>query len=124
VSTTAVAAPERVAGLGSRVAACLVAAALVAGCATVRDPWGDVRIESDVKARLVAEQSASLTRLGVVSRQAVVYLSGVVAAPEDRVLAETLARGTGGVRRVVSTLEVRPPGAPEGPTPGPSPPTR
>ena len=98
----------------------LVAALLLAGCAAARDPWGDVRIESEVKARLVAEQTANLTQLGVVSRQAVVYLSGVVAAPEDRGLAEALAREAPGVRRVVNALEVRPPAPPEALPPTPT----
>lgn len=77
------------------------------GC-SVRDPWEDARIESEVKARLVAERSANLTRLGVVSRQAVVYLTGTVTSTDDKALAEGLARDVAGVRRIVSTLEVRP----------------
>ena len=80
---------------------------LVASCAS-RDPWQDARIESEVKARLVAEKSANLTRLGVVSRQAVVHLSGMVASPEQKALAESVAKSVSGVRRVVNTLEVQP----------------
>ncbi len=34
------------------------------------DPWEDARIEAEVKARLVREKAANLTRLGVVSSQA------------------------------------------------------
>jgi osmotically-inducible protein OsmY len=81
--------------------------AVVAACAT-RDPWQDARIESEVKARLVAEKSANLTRLGVVSREAVVHLTGTVASPEQKALAESLAKSVGGVRRVVNALEVQP----------------
>lgn len=77
-----------------------------AGCATV-DPWEDARIEAEVKARLVAEQGANLTRLGVLSRRATVYLSGTVVSAEQRARAEALAKGVKGVRRVVNTLEVR-----------------
>jgi hyperosmotically inducible periplasmic protein len=83
---------------------CLLVA--VGACATV-DPWQDARIESEIKARLVAEKEANLTRLGVVSRQAVVYLTGDVASAEQKSLAESVARSVGGVRRVVNTLEVR-----------------
>jgi len=83
------------------------------GC-SVRDPWQDARIEGEVKARLVAEKNANLTRLGVVSRQAVVYLSGTGATADEKALAETLAKSVGGVRRVVSTLAIRPPAAEEG----------
>ena len=82
----------------------------VCACATV-DPWQDARIESEVKARLVAEKDANLTRFGVVSRQAVVYLSGDVPSAEQKAQAEGVARNVGGVRRVVNAIEVRAPRA-------------
>src|SRR4026209_949623 len=87
---------------------CLVVA--VGACATV-DPWQDARIESEVKARLVAEKEANITRLGVVSGQAVVSLTGDVASADQKALAESVARGVGGVRHVVNTLAVRSPRA-------------
>jgi osmotically-inducible protein OsmY len=77
----------------------------VAGCATV-DRTEDMRIESEVKARLVAEKDANLTRLGVLSSNATVYLSGTVESVHQRTQAEALAKGVRGVRRVVNTLEV------------------
>jgi osmotically-inducible protein OsmY len=77
----------------------------LAGCATV-DRVEDLRIESEVKARLVAEQDANLTRLGVLSSNGVVYLSGTVEAPDQRARAAALAKGVRGVRRVVNTLDV------------------
>ena len=76
------------------------------GCATV-DPWHDARIESEVKARLVAEKDVNLTRLGVVSRQSVVYLTGDVVSVEQKARAESVAQTVAGVRRVVNTLDVR-----------------
>jgi BON domain len=82
-------------------------AVLVSACAT-RDPWQDARIESEVKARLVAERSANLTRLGVVSRKAVVHLSGTVASADEKALAEQVAKRVSGVRRVVNTVDVQP----------------
>jgi hyperosmotically inducible periplasmic protein len=82
--------------------------AVLSGCATV-DPWADTRIESAVKARLVAEHDANLTRLGVVSREATVYLSGTVESAEQKEKAETVVKTVPGVKRVVSTLEVRTP---------------
>ncbi|HET6365801.1 MAG TPA: BON domain-containing protein [Pseudomonadales bacterium] len=85
------------------------------GCATV-DPWQDARIESEVKARLVAEKDANLTRLGVVSRQSVVYLTGDVVSAEQKARAESVASTVRGVRRVVNALEVRAPRA--GPSTG------
>jgi hyperosmotically inducible protein len=82
------------------------ALALAAGCATF-DPLEDTRIEAEVKARLVAEKAANLTRLGVHSREGAVELSGAVASEEQRARAETLARGVHGVRRVVNHVDVR-----------------
>jgi hypothetical protein len=87
--------------------ALIVLVAVGAGCAS-RDPWQDARIESEVKARLVEEKSANLTRLGVVSRQAVVRLTGTVLSEEQKALAERVAKSVGGVRRVVNALDVRP----------------
>ena len=87
--------------------ALIVLLAVGGGCAS-RDPWQDARIESEIKARLVEEKSANLTRLGVVSRQAVVRLSGAVSSEEQKALAERVAKSVGGVRRVVNELEVRP----------------
>jgi hypothetical protein len=84
----------------------LALVAAMGGCATF-DPWQDTRIESEVKARLVAQRDANLTRLGVVSRAATVYLSGTVVSVDQKTLAEGLARGVSGVKRVVNTLEVR-----------------
>jgi hypothetical protein len=76
-------------------------------CATPVDPWQDARIEAEVKARLVAQKSANLTRLGVVSREATVHLTGAVESPDQKALAEELARDVSGVKRVVNDVEVR-----------------
>jgi hyperosmotically inducible periplasmic protein len=89
-----------------RLVVLLFAIVTISGCATV-DPWADTRIEAEVKARLVAEHDANLTRLGVVSREATVYLSGTVESDEQKAKAETVAKTVPGVKRVVSTLEVR-----------------
>ena len=87
--------------------ACVLLIGAVYGCAVVRDPWQDSTIESEVKARLVEQKNANLTRLGVVSRHAVVYLSGTVASADEKVLAERLAGSVPAVSRVVSTLQIR-----------------
>jgi osmotically-inducible protein OsmY len=76
-------------------------------CATV-DRTEDLRIESEVKARLVAEKDANLTRLGVLSSNATVYLSGTVESPDQRTQAAGVARGVRGVRRVVNPVEIAP----------------
>ena len=90
-----------------RALAVVLLAAVLGACATV-DRNEDLRIESEVKARLVAEKDANLTRLGVYSSNATVYLSGAVVSPEQRGQAEALARSVRGVRRVVNTVEVAP----------------
>ena len=80
--------------------------AALGGCATF-DPLEDTRIEAEVKARLVAQTDANLTRLGVVSTNGTVYLSGVVDDAAQKPRAEAVVRGVPGVKRVVSTLEVK-----------------
>ena len=61
----------------------LVALVLVAGaCATI-NPQEDTRIEAEVKARLVAQRDANLTRLGVMSNRGTVHLSGAVESDEQ-----------------------------------------
>jgi hyperosmotically inducible periplasmic protein len=90
-----------------RVFALVVFMVVLSGCASTRDPWEDARIESEVKAGLVAQHDANLTRLGVVSKQATVYLSGSVESAEQKSLAESVAKEVRGVKRVVSSLDVR-----------------
>jgi len=97
---------RKLATIPTRLVMMIALIVVIGGCATV-DPWTDTRIESEVKARLVAEHDANLTRLGVMSREATVYLSGAVESEDQKAKAETVARGVPGVKRVVSTLEVR-----------------
>ena len=85
-----------------------LALVVAAGACRPINPNEDTRIESEIKARLVAEKFANLTRLGVLSRGGVVYLSGFVASADEKARAETLCRSVEGVKRVVDTLEVRP----------------
>lgn|SRR5262249_27869314 len=89
-----------------RVFALLVFIVIMSGCASAVDPWEDARIESEVKAGLVAQHDANLTRLGVVSKQATVYLTGTVESADQKSLAESVAKDVKGVKRVVSTLDV------------------
>ncbi len=88
-----------------RVLAGMLLLVVAASCATV-DRWTDARIESEIKARLVAEKDANLTRLGVHSSNGVVYLSGTVPSPDQKARAGALAGGVEGVRRVVNTVAV------------------
>jgi hyperosmotically inducible periplasmic protein len=72
------------------------------------DPREDTRIEAEVKAQLVAEKTANLTRVGVMSSNGAVYLTGTVASAEQRAQAEVLTKGVRGVQRVVNRLDLRP----------------
>lgn len=80
---------------------------VLSGCATV-DPREDTRIKAEVKAALVAEKSANLTQVGVVSSKGTVHLTGTVASTEQKAQAAALAKSVRGVRRVVDRLDVRP----------------
>jgi osmotically-inducible protein OsmY len=86
----------------------LVVAVALGGCAAAIDPWQDARIEAEVKARLVAQRTSNLTQLGVQSREGTVFLTGTVESTDQKTLAEALAKGVGGVSRVVDRLEIRP----------------
>jgi hypothetical protein len=86
----------------------LLGLAIATGACRPANPGEDGRIESEIKARLVAETTANLTRLGVLSSKGVVYLSGTVESADAKERAEALARGVRGVGRVVNALEVRP----------------
>jgi hyperosmotically inducible protein len=88
------------------VALLVVLAHALPGCRTAIPP-DDIRIEAEIKARLVAEKGANLTRLGVQSTGGVVYLSGPVPSGDQRARAEEIAREVSGVRRVVNAVEVR-----------------
>jgi hyperosmotically inducible protein len=79
---------------------------ITAGCATF-DPLEDTLSEAEVKARLVGEKAANLTRVGVESREATVRLTGTVPSEDQRGRAEALARDVPGVRRVVNALAVQ-----------------
>jgi osmotically-inducible protein OsmY len=80
---------------------------LAVGCATF-DAREDMRIEAEIKARLVAEKDANLTRVDVMSTRGTVYLGGTVESAVSREQAEVLANQVRGVRRVVNKLDVRP----------------
>ena len=87
----------------------LVGLALTLSACATADPRQDTRIEAEVKAKLVAETTANLTRVGVLSAGGVVHLSGTVASDEERTRAAALAGTVTGVRRVVNALQVRTP---------------
>ena len=71
----------------------------------------DASITARVKAKLVAEKAANLTRVDVDTTNRTVYLNGVVQSPEERRRAEELASTVSGVKQVVNNLQVEKRGA-------------
>jgi len=67
----------------------------------------DATITAEVKAKLVQEKAANLTRIDVDTENATVYLTGVVQSPADKSRAETLTREVAGVRRVVNNIQLQ-----------------
>lgn len=67
----------------------------------------DTTITTTVKAKLAAEKTATLTRVGVDTNRGVVQLSGVVSSAADRALAEQVARNVGGVKNVINNLQIQ-----------------
>jgi hyperosmotically inducible protein len=67
----------------------------------------DAALTSAVKAKLLADPDVSGLRIDVDTSNGVVTLSGEVSSKAQATAAERLARGTEGVRNVVSKLRVR-----------------
>ena len=93
------------------VAALLVMLTLV-GCSSTTgksagDTIDDATITASVKAKLVADKPANLTRVDVDTNNATVYLNGVVESAEQKDRAEQLARQAKGVKSVVNNLQVK-----------------
>jgi len=87
-------------------------AALTAGCQSMTGKSAgqnvdDAKITSTVKAKLVADKAANLTRIDVDTNNGVVSLNGVVDTPEHKLRAEQLTMEASGVRRVVNNLQVK-----------------
>ena len=86
---------------------------LVVGCQTLTGKAAgtnvdDTAVTASVKARLVADKPANLTRVDVDTNQGTVYLNGMVDSPEQRARAQQLAGQAKGVKAVVNNLQVTP----------------
>lgn len=68
----------------------------------------DARIVTAIKASYTVDPNVSVWKISVSCTGGHVTLSGTVAAPEDIGRAMALALDTGGVRDVVSTIQVKP----------------
>ena len=95
----------------------LISAALalllsVAGCTSMTGQSAgeyvdDSTITSSVKAKLVGEKAANLTRIDVDTTNRTVSLNGVVESPEQKRRAEQLASEVSGVRKVDNNLQIQ-----------------
>ena len=74
---------------------------------TLGENIDDTTITTTVKATLARENGTTLTRIQVNTNRGVVQLSGVVETGDDRVRAEQVTRGVGGVKDVVNNIQVR-----------------
>jgi cell division protein FtsX len=66
----------------------------------------DQTITASVKAKLVADKAANLTRVGVKTVNGTVYLTGSVDSAEQKARAEDLANRVNGVRSIVNDIQV------------------
>jgi hyperosmotically inducible periplasmic protein len=69
----------------------------------------DATLTASVKAKLVGDKVANLTRVDVDTTNATVALNGVVETPSQKTRAEMLAKEVKGVQKVVNNLQVQKP---------------
>jgi hyperosmotically inducible periplasmic protein len=67
----------------------------------------DSTITASVKAKLVGDKTANLTRIDVDTTNKVVSLSGIVESPEQKTRAEQLAMQVSGVQKIRNNLQIQ-----------------
>ena len=67
----------------------------------------DTTITASVKAKLVGDKTANLTRIEVDTTNQVVTLNGIVESADQKAKAEQLAHQVGGVKSVKNNLQVQ-----------------
>jgi osmotically-inducible protein OsmY len=90
----------------------IVLVGILGGCQamtgrTAGENVDDTTITTTVKARLAQDKLGTLTRVDVDTTSGVVSLNGVVKTPQERSRAEEVARGVGGVKKVINNLQVQ-----------------
>ena len=90
----------------------MVLLGILAGCQamtgrTAGENVDDATITTTVKARLAQDKLGTLTRVDVDTTSGVVSLNGVVKSPQERTRAEEVARGVGGVKKVINNLQIQ-----------------
>ena len=95
-----------------KIAAVLLLSGLLGGCQAVTGRTAGQNIDDSnttaaVKTQLARDKVSSLTRIDVDTNAGVVSLNGTVESPEQRAQAEQIAKGVGGVKRVINNLQVQ-----------------
>jgi hyperosmotically inducible periplasmic protein len=90
----------------------LVALLVISGCTSMTGQTAgqhvdDSTITASVKAKLVGDKVANLTRIEVDTTNQVVTLNGVVESADQKARAEQIARQVGGVKSVKNNLQVQ-----------------
>ena len=85
---------------------------LIGGCTsmtgeTAGEYVDDSTITASVKAKLVGEKTANLTRIDVDTTNRVVSLTGIVESPDQKARAEQLASQVSSVKSVKNNLQVQ-----------------
>ena len=99
--------------IGSKLSSVVLAALLVmSGCTSMTGQTAgqlvdDSTITASVKAKLVGDKAANLTRIEVDTTNQVVSLNGVVESADQKAHAEQLARQVGGVKGVKNNLQIQ-----------------
>ena len=95
-----------------KIAAVLLLSGLLGGCQAVTGRTAGQNIDDSnttaaVKTQLARDKVSSLTRIDVDTNAGVVSLNGTVESAEQRAQAEQIAKGVGGVKRVINNLQVQ-----------------
>jgi osmotically-inducible protein OsmY len=90
----------------------LITLLVLSGCTAVTGQTAgelvdDSTITASVKAKLVGDKAANLTRIEVDTTNQVVTLNGVVESADQKAKAEQLTRQVGGVKSVKNNLQVQ-----------------
>jgi hyperosmotically inducible periplasmic protein len=90
----------------------LAALLVISGCTSMTGQTAgqyvdDSTITASVKAKLVGDKTANLTRIDVDTTNQVVTLNGIVESADQKTKAEQLARQVGGVKGVKNNLQVQ-----------------
>ena len=90
----------------------LAAVLVISGCTSMTGQTAgqyvdDTTITASVKAKLVGDKTANLTRIEVDTTNQVVTLNGIVESADQKAKAEQLARQVGGVKSVKNNLQVQ-----------------